>query len=390
MLALGAAARAAPANSLSGRWAATATLGQTAVPFRLDLVVSGEAASGTFFDGDRPTNPSRSGDFKSGHLHLVFPSYAAALDADLTASGLEGAYVAGGRSTPIHAVKALAPAPSAKPQPNIAGEWIIPYKSPKGESAWRLIIQQRGGRTQAAILRIDGDTGTLNGGYMDGAYHLSHFAGERGATLDITPDGDQLKLVLADGSGRKDLTALRPPQALAIGAEPSDPRQFTFVQNPAEPFKFDFPDLSGQRVANTDARFKHKVVIIDIMGSWCPNCHDEAPFLQALYTKYHKRGLEVVALDFEQPDQLADPQRLRAFIVRYGLQYTVLLAGEPREVKDKLPQAVNLNAWPTTFFVGRDGLVKSAHVGFTSPGSGPRDTETRSTVERQIQTLLER
>ncbi len=130
------------------------------------------------------------------------------------------------------------------------------------------------------------------------------------------------------------------------------------------------------------------MVVIDVMGSWRPNCHDEAPFLQSLYAKYHAKGLEVVALDFEQPDQLADPQRLRVFIQRYGLQYTVLLAGDRHDVNAKLPQAVNLDAWPTTFFVGRDGLVKSVHVGFTNPGSGPRDIETRAGVEREVAELL--
>ena len=66
----------------------------------------------------------------------------------------------------------------------------------------------------------------------------------------------------------------------------------------------------------------------------------------------------------------------------------MLLAGQPKEVHDKLPQATNLAAWPTTFFLGRDGRVKEVHVGFTSPGSGARDLETRAAVEHEVQTLL--
>jgi thiol-disulfide isomerase/thioredoxin len=128
--------------------------------------------------------------------------------------------------------------------------------------------------------------------------------------------------------------------------------------------------------------------VVDIMGRWCPNCHDEAPFLQALYARHHHEGLEVVALDFEQPDQLARPDRLRAFIQRYGLTYTVLLAGQPKEAPAKLPQTVNLNAWPTTFFLGRDGRVKAVHVGFTSPASGQRDVETKAAFEHEVTTLL--
>jgi thiol-disulfide isomerase/thioredoxin len=376
------------AQELTGRWQATAEVAGNPIPFALALKTKQGAASGHFFDGARSATPSSSGTFKSGHLHLDFPSYAASLDADLTGGALDGAYTVGGKVTKIHAVKAAATRTSAH-APNIAGEWIIPNKSPKGEVAWRLIVKQRGGAAEASILRIDGDTGTLSGVYRDGVFTLSHFAGERPAKLEIQAQPDHsLKLVLSDGGGARSLNAVRAEQATALGATPDDPRTHTSLRDPSVPLQFSFVDLDGKPVSNTDPRFKGKVVVVDIMGSWCPNCHDEAPYLQALYKKYHGRGLEVVALDFEQPDQLANPQRLRAFIQRYGLTYTVLLAGEPKEVNAKLPQAVNLNAWPTTFFVGRDGLVKGAHVGFTSPGSGQRDVETRAEVESTVARLL--
>jgi thiol-disulfide isomerase/thioredoxin len=80
------------------------------------------------------------------------------------------------------------------------------------------------------------------------------------------------------------------------------------VSNPAEPFRFSFPDLNGRMVSNTDARFEGKVVLVNISGSWCPNCHDEAPFLAGLYEKYRSRGLEIVTLSFEEPEQLAKPR----------------------------------------------------------------------------------
>jgi thiol-disulfide isomerase/thioredoxin len=365
----------------------------TEIPFRLEIAGGGDAVQAHFFDGPRPINPSSEGAFKDGRLHLYFPNYAANLDATITDGALEGAYVTPNRSIPIHATRAAASPPAAAgPAPGIGGEWIIPLQSEKGEAAWRLIIKQTGASADAAILRVDGDTGDLDGRFQDGAFQLSHFAGERPALLSITPQADHtLKLVLSDLSGPHDLTAVRPAAAAKAGVAPTDPTRHTTVRNKAEPFRFAFRDLDGREVTNTDPRFRHKVVVIDVMGSWCPNCHDEAPFLQALYAKHHKDGLEVVALDFEQTaEQLADPKRLRAFIARYGVTYTVLLCGETKEVNAKLPQAVKLNAWPTTFFIGRDGLVKATHVGFTSPASGPRDVETRREVERQVEALLAR
>ena len=375
----------------AGSWRATADVKGASIPFRLDISGSGDAVKATFFDGARPTNAASEGSFHNGKLHLYFPSYAANLDATVVDGRLEGAYATPTRSITIHGVKGAAPIAASGPAPAIGGEWIVPLKSEKGENAWRLIVKQTGASAEAAILRIDGDTGALTGRYADGAFRLSHFAGERPGLLIATPGPDHtLKLTLDDLEGERTFTAVRPAVAARAGLAPTDPTKHTTVQNKAEPFRFAFKDLNGKLVTNADARFRHKVVIVDVMGSWCPNCHDEAAFLQALYAKHHKDGLEVVSLAFEQADQLPDPKRLRAFIARYGLTFTVLLAGEPKDVNARLPQAVKLNAWPTTFFLGRDGLVKATHVGFTSPASGPRDAETRRDVERQVEALLAR
>src|SRR5262249_17253281 len=155
----------------------------------------------------------------------------------------------------------------------------------------------------------------------------------------------------------------RADQALAKGlAQPSDPSRFTSVKDPTEPLHFSFPDLQGRTVSNTDPRFRGKVVIVAIGGSWGPNCHHETPFLLGLYKKYRSRGLEIVELSFEEEAQLKNPVRLRAFNKRYGVDYTVLLPGEPKDLNEKMPQGVNLNSFPTTFFVGRDGRVRSAHA----------------------------
>jgi peroxiredoxin len=110
--------------------------------------------------------------------------------------------------------------------------------------------------------------------------------------------------------------------------------------------------------------------------------------LADLYQTYRHLGLEIVALSFEEEDQLADPARLRAFIKRYDLDYTFLLAGVPDDATAKLPQAVNLNAFPTTFFVGRDGRVRAVHAGFPSPASGHFYAEAVDEVTSMIEVLL--
>jgi thiol-disulfide isomerase/thioredoxin len=158
------------------------------------------------------------------------------------------------------------------------------------------------------------------------------------------------------------------------------------MKDPAEAFRFSFPDMQGQIVSHTDPRFRGKVVLVNISGSWCPNCHDEAPFLAALYKKYRASGLEIVTLSFEEGDQLGTLARLKAFNATYGIEHTVLVPGEPDELNDKVPQAENLNAFPTTFILGRDGRVRAVHAGFPSPGSGAFYAQ----AEHEVTTLVER
>src|SRR5437773_315241 len=182
---------------------------------------------------------------------------------------------------------------------------------------------------------------------------------------------------------------MRADQARAKGLpEPSDPSRFTSVKDPTEPFRFGFPDLTGRLVSNTDPKFRGKVVVISISGSWCPNCHDEAPFLGELYRKYRAQGLEIVSLSFEEAEQLKNPVRLRAFIKKYGIEYTVLVPGEPKELADKVPQGVNLSSFPTTFFLGRDGRVRAVHAGFPGKASGEFHKQAKEESTAMVERLL--
>jgi thiol-disulfide isomerase/thioredoxin len=381
-LALGATAQA---QSLSGRWDATMNLKGTEIPFRLQIAPTKDGVRGTLYDGDLPANPSTRGAFQNGALHLDFDSYATKLDATYDGSALHGTI--GNLPFEAHPHHAQ---PVAAKAPNIAGVWEIPVDSPKGERAWRLIVKQKGSEAYAAILRIDGDTGTLNGPYDGTKFRLSRYAGERPGLLEVTPQKDgSLTVAFYDQGGRHDYTAIRTALARKQGLPaPTEPTKQTSVKEPKEKFQFAGVDLAGKPVSQADPRFKGKVVLVNIMGSWCPNCHDEAPFLAQLDAEYRDKGLRIVGLDFEQPDQLKTLDRLKAFIVRYGLKYTVLVGGERNEVNAKLPQAVNLNAWPTTFFLSRDGRVHSVHVGFPSPGSGPYDLKARADISHEIEALL--
>ena len=379
--------------SLAGLWDATITTnaGKTntsEIPFKFELSGSGSNVAGSFFNGDDKLT-STSGTFEKGALVLNWDYYGSKLDATLKDGVLDGTYSgAGRRKTPVafHARRASSVTEDSGSAPAIAGVWEIPARGSKGESTWRFIVQQSGAKVSAAVLRIDGDTGAFTGSYKGDKFVLSHFDGARSGLMEIKPQADGTLDVLDEGNK---VIAVRPAEARAKGLpEPTDPGRHTSVKDPSDGFPFSFPDLSGKVVSNTDPRFKNKVVLVNITGSWCPNCHDEAPFLAGLYKKYKDKGLEIVALSFEEADQLKDPVRLRAFIKKYGIEYTVLLGGEPNEANTKLTEAVNWNSWPTTFFVGRDAHVQFVHAGFPSNGSGELYRQAKEEFTAQVESLL--
>ncbi len=381
---------AAQTPSIGGMWDATVTAGGVEVPFRMQIAASGASITGTFFNGDEKMSSS-AGTFDHGALSIEWDALGTKLDATVKDGELDGLYSRGGRGAPLpfHAKKFVAAPVGDAKVPSIAGLWVmnLPKKSSKGEDAWQLIVRQSGGEVSAAILRVDGDTGTLTGTYRDGKFVLGHFSGARPARVEITPQADGSLLVVENRNAP--VPAVRDDQAKAKGLpQPTDPTRFTSVTDPGEPFSWSFPDLTGKIVSNSDPQFRGKVVIVDIAGSWCPNCHDETPFLVDLYRKYHDRGLEIVALSFEEAAQLNDPVRLKAFIKHYGITYPVLVAGEPKDASEKLPQAVNLNSFPTTFFVGRDGRVRSAHAGFPGKASGKFHEEAKQEMTHTVEQLL--
>ena len=130
------------------------------------------------------------------------------------------------------------------------------------------------------------------------------------------------------------------------------------------------------------------MLILSIGGSWCPNCQDEAPFFEELYQKFHSQGLEIVELSFEDQAELSSLTRLKAVIRRFGITYPVLVAGTPDQLNDKFPSVVNLNCWPTTFFIGKDGLVKATHAGYSGPATGGDNLELRNETTSLVEKLL--
>ena len=404
------------AGDLDGRWSgALISSSGVEIPFRLDLSTKDGKAVGTLYNGRDPKTTS-SATVTDRKVILNFEHYLTSIQAELQDGELVGQIVSlrerpaatgplgnqqyagtenrnASRNAPLAFRAKRYTASAARPSgdvPQIGGVWEVAQETPKGEKAWRLIVEQNGAEILATVLRIDGDTGGLTGEWKDGKFIASHYDGARPGLLVLTPQGDGSLHVQLNAVPRVvELTAYRPEVARAKGLpEPANFLTHTSVRDPNEVFTYSFPDVNGKVISNEDPVVKGKVVVAVVTGTWCPNCHDEAQYLIQLQKKYGEQGLQVIALDFEEEDQLTSLKRVKAFINKYGVPYPYLLAGTPAEMWDKIPQAVNLNTWPATFFIGRDGKVKAVHSGFAAPASGPYHVALKHEFTSLIERLL--
>ena len=128
---------------------------------------------------------------------------------------------------------------------------------------------------------------------------------------------------------------------------------------------FSLPDLAGDVVSLSDDRFKGKVVVVDIWGTWCPPCRVEIPHLVRFHEKYSDQGLEIVGIAFEKAPPDKRVRELKRFVKDNDIEYTVLLGGSTGgNVEKEMPALENFHGYPTTIFIGRDGKVKKVDVGF--------------------------
>ena len=386
---------------VNGLWDALVVSNGAEIPFRFEISVNGADAQGFFFEGDRKVGSS-SGRFADGVLRFDFDHLNTTLELTLKGGDLEGTYRnkrAGARPQDVRMKRFTPSAVDGANAPSLAGTWEMRRLAEEATASrdtrtWQVFLRQSGVEFSGSILRVDGDTGTLVGRWQNGKLVLSHFAGERPNLFEATLNADGTLAVTLNRTAH--YLVVRSSEARAKGIpDPPDPSRYTTVKDPTTPFQFAFPDLTGTIVSNTDARFRGKVVIVAIGGSWCPNCHDEAPFLNELYKDYGDRGLEIVGVMFENdPDPKVSRPRVQSFIKRYAAQYPMLLAGttQPsptsKTIAEALPQIVNFGAYPTSIFLGRDGRVRSVHAGFASPATGAEHGRLKQEMRELVERLL--
>ncbi|HEY4288344.1 MAG TPA: TlpA disulfide reductase family protein [Puia sp.] len=274
---------------------------------------------------------------------------------------------------------------------SVAGRWAAVFRSTsRKDTTFRVgEFQQQGSRVTGTFLDAGGDLRYLEGVVSGDSLKLSCFDGTHAYFFTAKIDGNKL-------SGGEYFAG---PTAHEVWTAEKDENakledQFAMTKWRKDvPFTFSFKDINGNKVSLSEPRFKGKVVLVQIMGSWCPNCMDETRFLSGFYDEYHSKGVEIVALAYERSTDFARSQTsLRSFQRRFQVKYPMLITGvtvgDPQRAEKTLPQLEQIVNFPTTIFVDKAGRIARIHTGFSGPGTGAHYEDQKKEIYATVNELL--
>lgn len=274
------------------------------------------------------------------------------------------------------------------PSKNFTGKYEVIFTLQGGKEEKAVgILKQEGNKLTGTFLKLSGDTRFLQGIVEGNNFYLSSFIGSSpgyyGGTF--TSDG-KIK-------GEQVGTRIRHRFSGVLNENASlpDPFHISGMKEGYSSLEFSFPDINGNIISLKDAKFKNKVVILAITGTWCPNCIDEAAFLAPWYIQNKERGVEVISIHYErQTDTAFVSKVMRRFRQRFGIQYDQVFGGLPNNdsVSKSLPGLKGFKSFPTTIFINKKGNVDKIHSGFTGPATGKYYDEFVREFNEEIDRLL--
>ncbi len=339
--------------------------------------------------------PFTSAAWDGSRLTLQLAHYDAKIVAEPRGPGLEGRYVrviaTGLAEVPFRASRKARAARAPKGSASVDGSWGVEMGDGKSVERMIAVLRQKGGAVTGTLLATTGDYGALHGTFDGELLVLSVFDGVHVYRFDaeLLPDAS----LAGEFRSRTNPPVSFRGKRLDASAATFLPDSFDIVKpkDPSVPYVVSFPDVEGRTVSTADARFAGKPMLIVFMGTWCPNCADEAPLLRDLDEEYGPRGLEIVALSFEYTDDLERNRRqVKRFVERFGATYPILLAGTTKGAPSStaiLPLA-GWEGYPTTLFLDRSHRIVKIHSGFEGPATGERFTKLKKEIEGAVEMLL--
>ncbi len=275
---------------------------------------------------------------------------------------------------------------------NITGRWSVHFQGTNDstESVGELV--QSGSHIVGTFLTVTGDYRYLEGVVSGDTLKLSTFDG--GHAYYFTSkilDSNQMTegYYYAGAVSVETWVAEKNPQAKL----PDEFSQTQLKNADNAILHFRFPDLSGGMISLRDPAFRNKVVIIQILGSWCPNCMDETRFLAPWYIQNRSRPIAIIGLAYERTTSFADTKRLlQPFITRFHVTYPILATGvsvnDSLRTEKTLPEIQKIIGFPTTIFIDKKGVVRKIETGFNGPGTGEHYEIFKKEFNELIDTLV--
>ena len=275
---------------------------------------------------------------------------------------------------------------------NISGNWETVF-SPNSEEDKYLakgVFKQEGNRVTGTFRTTTGDYRYLEGVLNANQLQLSTFDGAHAFLFTAEVNDSVINGMFYSGNHWKEPFKAKRNETFEL----PDANSLTYLKSGYDKVEFSFPDEDGNLVSLEDKRFKDKVVLIQIMGTWCPNCLDESKYYADFYKNNKNKDLEIIALAFEyvktKDKAFKNIKRLKNNV---GISYPVLLAqyGSASKVKanEKLPMLNHVLSYPTTIYIDKKGEVRKIHTGFNGPATGEKYTQFKTEFEAFIYELLD-
>jgi thiol-disulfide isomerase/thioredoxin len=279
------------------------------------------------------------------------------------------------------------PVESSPPGAEFSGRYAVSFTNDSDTTEAVGIFKQDGRIVTGTFLTTTADYRFLEGIVSGGQMQLSTFDGNHAYLFTARKNGDTLVGEYWSGrSWHQSWTGIRNDSARL-----PDPETLTWLTEGHKTLGFAFPDLDSNLVSLQDERFRDKVVVVQLLGTWCPNCMDETRYLAPWYDQNRDRGVEVIGLAFEyKPDFDYAAGRVSKMKEKLDVNYPVLIAGtsDKAEASKALPELNRVVAFPTTIFVGRDGEVKYIHTGFSGPATGAHYEHELQRFNERVNELL--
>jgi len=275
---------------------------------------------------------------------------------------------------------------------DVSGNWEVVF-SPDSEADRYIakgIFKQEDEKITGTFRTTTGDYRYLEGVMEGNTMRLSTFDGAHAFLFTAEINGDAMNGMFYSGNhweepfvGKRNDTYELP-----------DANDLTFLKEGYDALEFTFPDSEGKMVSLSDKRFKNKVVVVQVMGTWCPNCLDESKYYSEYYNAKNHDNIEFIALAFEyaktKEKAFKSIQRLKNDV---GISYPVLLAqygtSSKTKAQEKLPMLNHVLSYPTSIFIDKKGQVRKIHTGFNGPATGEKYTEFKAEFTAFVTSLLE-